>query len=172
MASGHRGSTLVRQACAGSRPSICPARATRLRQTSRCRPAGHAAMPDAMLHPEFETLAARDVRRLQERLWSEQWRYVRATSALYRAKLDRRLPAELDLDGLERLPFTDKEELRASQERCYPFGDYVACGEDRIVRLHRTSGTTGRPLQLANSRRDVAIVARIGGRAMFAAGVR
>jgi phenylacetate-CoA ligase len=41
-----------------------------------------------------------------------------------------------------------------------------------VVRLHRTSGTTGRPLQLANSRRDVAIIARIGGRAMFAAGAR
>ena len=129
-------------------------------------------MADAMLHPEFETLAAQDVRALQERLWCEQWRYVRATSAFYRAKLDRRLPAELALDALERLSFTDKEELRASQERAYPFGDYIACGEEQVVRLHRTSGTTGRPLQLGSSRRDVAIIARIGGRAMFAAGAR
>jgi phenylacetate-CoA ligase len=129
-------------------------------------------MPDAMLHPEFETLGARDVRALQDRLWSEQWRYVGATSAFYRAKLDRRLPEELILDALEQLPSTDKEELRASQERAYPFGDYVACGEDQVVRLHRTSGTTGRPLQLANSRRDVEVIARVGGRAMFAAGVR
>ena len=129
-------------------------------------------MPDAMLHPEFEVLGAQDVRTLQERLWSDQWRYVRTTSAFYRAKLDRRLPAELDLDAFERLPFTDKGELRESQERSYPFGDYVACNEDQVVRLHRTSGTTGRPLQLANSRRDVATIARIGGRAMFAAGAR
>lgn len=129
-------------------------------------------MADAMLHPEFETLVAQDVCALQERLWSEQWRYVRATSAFYRAKLDRRLPAELALDALERLSFTDKEELRASQERAYPFGDYIACGEKQVVRLHRTSGTTGRPLQLASSRRDVAIIARVGGRAMFAAGAR
>lgn len=129
-------------------------------------------MADAMLHPEFETLVAQDVCALQERLWSEQWRYVRATSAFYRAKLDRRLPAELALDALERLSFTDKEELRASQERAYPFGDYIACGEKQVVRLHRTSGTTGRPLQLASSRRDVATIARVGGRAMFAAGAR
>ncbi|HEX6112618.1 MAG TPA: AMP-binding protein, partial [Geminicoccaceae bacterium] len=129
-------------------------------------------MPDAMLHPEFEALGAKDVRTLQERLWSEQWPHVRATSLFYRAKLDRRLPAELALDALERLPFTDKEELRQSQERSYPFGDYIACGEDQVVRLHRTSGTTGRPLQLANSARDVALIARIGGRAMFAAGLR
>jgi len=129
-------------------------------------------MPDAMLHPEIETLAAQDVRTMQERLWSEQWRYVRATSAFYRARFDRRLPAELDLDALPQLPFTDKEELRQSQEQYHPFGDYIACGEDQVVRLHRTSGTTGRPLQLANSRRDVATIARIGGRAMFAAGAR
>ena len=129
-------------------------------------------MADAMLHPEFETLVAQDVCALQERLWSEQWRYVRATSAFYRARLDRRLPAELPLDALERLSFTDKEELRASQERAYPFGDYIACGEKQVVRLHRTSGTTGRPLQLASSRRDVATIARVGGRAMFAAGAR
>ena len=129
-------------------------------------------MADAMLHPEFETLVAQDVCALQERLWSEQWRYVRATSAFYRARLDRRLPADLPLDALERLSFTDKEELRASQERAYPFGDYIACGEKQVVRLHRTSGTTGRPLQLASSRRDVATIARVGGRAMFAAGAR
>jgi phenylacetate-CoA ligase len=129
-------------------------------------------MADPMLHPELETLAARDVRRLQERLWPEQWRYVRATSAFYQAKLDPRLPVQLDLDALEQLPFTDKEELRKSQERRYPFGDYVACREDQVVRLHRTSGTTGRPLQLANSRQDVLTIARVGGRAMFAAGVR
>jgi phenylacetate-CoA ligase len=129
-------------------------------------------MPDAMLHPEFEGLAPQDVRRIQERLWSDQWDHVRSTSAFYRARFDRHLPAELDLDALQQLAFTDKEELRCSQERSYPFGDYIACREDQVVRLHRTSGTTGRPLQLANSRRDVEVTARIGGRAMFAAGLR
>lgn len=129
-------------------------------------------MPDAMLDPEFEALPAQDVRAFQERLWPDQRRYVRAASAFYRAKLDRRLPAEIDLDALQQLPCTDKEGLRHSQERYYPFGDYIACKEDQVVRLHRTSGTTGRPLQLANSRRDVATIARIGGRAMFAAGAR
>ena len=129
-------------------------------------------MPDAMLHPEFEALPAQEVRAFQKRLWPDQWRYVGAASAFYRGKLDRRLPAELDLDALQQLPCTDKEELRQSQEQSYPFGDYIACQEQQVVRLHRTSGTTGRPLQLANSRRDVAAIARIGGRAMFAAGAR
>lgn len=129
-------------------------------------------MPDVMLDPALETLTPQEVRKIQDRLWSDQWRYVRSASAFYREKFDGRLPSELDLDALQELAFTDKEELRRSQERSYPFGHYVACPEDQVVRLHRTSGTTGRPLQLANSRRDVDLTARVGGRAMFAAGLR
>ena len=40
------------------------------------------------------------------------------------------------------------------------------------MRVHRTSGTTGRPLQLANSRKDLGIIAEIGGRSQFSAGLR
>ena len=129
-------------------------------------------MPDAMLHPEFETLSPAAVRAHQDRLWAEQWRHVRDHSAFYRAKYDGALPETLPLDALATLSFTEKNELRASQEAAWPFGDYVACGLGRIVRVHRTSGTTGRPLQLANSRRDVDLIARVGGRAQFCAGLR
>jgi phenylacetate-CoA ligase len=129
-------------------------------------------MPDAMLHPEFETLAPTAVRALQDRLWPAQWAHVRANSTFYRDKLGHGLPEALGLDALATLPFTEKDELRRSQERAYPFGDTLAAGEDRIVRLHRTSGTTGRSLQLAYSRADAALTARIGGRALFASGLR
>jgi hypothetical protein len=64
MASGHRGSTIPRQPCADSWPSICrayrsAARATRPTQTNDRRRTGITAMADAMLHPEFETLGRR-----------------------------------------------------------------------------------------------------------------
>ena len=129
-------------------------------------------VPDQMLDVSVETLASDAVHVLQERLWHEQRDFVRARSAFYRRKLGPSLPVTLGLDALQDLPFTDKDELRASQEACQPFGDYVACDLDRIVRVHRTSGTTGRPLQLANSARDVRLIARVGGRAQFAAGLR
>ena len=79
---------------------------------------------------------------------------------------------DVTLDGLQALPLTDKEEIRLSQEAAPPFGDHVACAPDRIVRIHRTSGTTGRSLIVAFSQRDVDVVTRLGGRAMFCAGAR
>jgi phenylacetate-CoA ligase len=129
-------------------------------------------MADPMLHPEFETLSAAAVRRLQEDSWRNQWERVRTTSAFYQLKF-RAVPAQpLTLDALALLPFTDKDELRKSQEDSYPLGNYVACRLDEVIRVHRTSGTTGKPLQLANSRRDVDLIARVGGRSQFAAGLR
>ncbi|RIY02803.1 phenylacetate--CoA ligase family protein [Aureimonas flava] len=129
-------------------------------------------MPDAMLHPEFETLTPEATRRVQDDKWARQWAYVLAASDFYRDALRGVSGKAVTLDGIAELPFTGKDELRLSQERLSPFGDHIACGADRVVRVHRTSGTTGRALQVANSRRDVDTIARIGGRSQFCAGLR
>ena len=125
-----------------------------------------------LLHPEFETLPEKEIRGLQDKLWEQQWGYVRSTSAFYKEKLGVADDRNITLHDLEALPFTEKEEVRRSQEESYPFGTYIACGNEKVVRVHRTSGTTGRPLQLANSRRDVDLIAVVGGRAQFSAGLR
>lgn len=129
-------------------------------------------MQAEMLHPEFETLSSGAIREHQDRLWERQWDHVRYNSAFYRRKLGSQAEQIFGLDSLEALPFTEKDELRRSQENNYPFGDYIACDSDRVVRVHRTSGTTGRPLQLANSRRDVELISLVGGRSQFSAGLR
>ena len=128
-------------------------------------------MTDAMLHPDFETLSSSEVSEMQNKLWAAQWPYVR-TSPFYRNKLNGASSGDIVLDRLGELPFTEKDDLRKSQEISYPFGDYVRCREDQVVRLHRNSGTTGRPLNLANTQKDVDLIAKIGGRALFAAGLR
>jgi phenylacetate-CoA ligase len=129
--------------------------------------------PSAVYFDEqFETLPLADVRVLQDRLWSAQWNHVRSMSPFYRDKLAHLTAREVTLDSLEELPFTEKDELRVSQEAASPFGNYVACGEESVARLHRTSGTTGKPLILANSARDAQWVARAGARSMWAAGLR
>lgn len=120
----------------------------------------------------FETLAVADIRKLQETLWQEQWKYLGQSSAFYRQKFEDILAKDVTLDGIQGLPFTEKDDLRVSQEISYPTGEYVACAEKDIARLHRTSGTTGRPLILANSRRDALDVAKVGARSMWAAGLR
>lgn len=129
-------------------------------------------MADPLLHPDVETLSPAEHAAAQARAWPTQWAHVRTHSAFYARKLPGRMPEHLPLDALDTLPFTDKDELRDSQATAHPFGDYAACPETAIVRLHRTSGTTGRALQLANTAADVAWIARIGGRAMFASGLR
>ncbi|WP_144107419.1 phenylacetate--CoA ligase family protein [Paraburkholderia sp. BCC1886] len=128
--------------------------------------------PAVYFDEEFETLPLPKVRRVQDELWSTQWDYVRSMSAFYRTKLSHWIDREITLDSLVDLPFTEKDELRISQENDSPFGDYAACGEASVARLHRTSGTTGRPLILANSRRDAQWVAQAGARSMWAAGLR
>ncbi|MDR1970495.1 MAG: phenylacetate--CoA ligase [Treponema sp.] len=50
----------------------------------------------------------------------------------------------------EKLPFTGKEELREA----YPLG-LLAAGEEQVVRIHSSSGTTGTPVIIPYTRKDV-----------------
>lgn len=54
------------------------------------------------------------------------------------------------LDDLRRIPFTVKDDLRAY----YPF-DLLAVPKEEILRLHTSTGTTGRPTLTAYTRRDL-----------------
>lgn len=127
---------------------------------------------DTHFHPDIETLSARDMGILQARKWERQREYMASASVFYRNKLGAALQRKLTLDRLQDLPLTDKEELRASQEADYPYGDYLACTPEKVTRIHRTSGTTGRALILANSARDAEIIAQQGARGMWASGLR
>ncbi len=120
-----------------------------------------------MLHPDIETLGAAALRTLQEECLRDQWAYLRARSAFYTD-----LPEQISLDALQAVPFTDKEDLRASQASAPPFGTYVAARDDEIIRLHRTSGMSGRGMNLGYTARDAAITAAAGARGMRAAGLR
>jgi phenylacetate-CoA ligase len=52
-----------------------------------------------------------------------------------------------DWEAFRRLPFTTKTELVTDQEAVPPFGSDLTYPLDRYVRLHQTSGTTGRPIR-------------------------
>ncbi len=129
-------------------------------------------MAELMLHPHIETIQPADLRAYQERLWRTQWSFVRSRSALYRNKLGSLVQRDFDLDTLQDLPLTTKDELKDAQTRSWPFGDHVACEPEQIIRIHRTSGTTGRPMVIAYSAKDAAIVARLGGRGYTTSGLR
>jgi phenylacetate-CoA ligase len=70
------------------------------------------------------------------------------------------------LDDLRRLPFTTSADLRAG----YPYG-MLAVDRAQPVRLHTSSGTTGKPKALLFSRRDVHNAAELIARSLVMAGV-
>ena len=76
-----------------------------------------------------------------------------------------------DIAGLEAISFTDKEMLRANQRIYPPFGSYLATSLENVIRLHRTSGTTGHAMNLALSAADTQLQAHIAGRSQAAAGL-
>jgi len=71
------------------------------------------------------------------------------------------------LDDLARFPFTTKEDLRAN----YPFGLF-AVPREQVVRIHASSGTTGRPTVVGYTRQDVETWAELVARSIEAAGGR
>ncbi|MGW1341745.1 phenylacetate--CoA ligase PaaK [Kribbella sp. NPDC002412] len=88
----------------------------------------------------------------------------------YRAALDGVgfAPGDLrSLEDLSRLPFTAKADLREN----YPFGMF-AVPRSEVVRVHASSGTTGRPTVVGYTRRDLDNWADLMARSIRAAGGR
>jgi phenylacetate-CoA ligase len=105
----------------------------------------------------LERMPRPDLERHQLDKLREQLAYVRERSPFYRRKLEAAgvAPAEIrSLEDLRRLPFTEKDELRESQERCPPWGDFACITPKDAVRVFQTSGTTGRPVRVMLSRKD------------------
>jgi phenylacetate-CoA ligase len=77
-------------------------------------------------------------------------------------------PSDLkQLSDLERFPFTTKAELREN----YPFGMFAAPMND-IVRVHASSGTTGKPTVVGYTKKDIGMWAAVMARSLRAAGVK
>jgi phenylacetate-CoA ligase len=111
-----------------------------------------------------------EAERVSRRRLAEQLRYVRTASAFYRRKLGD--GPDVSAEDFAALPFTTKDELRKAQAADPPFGEIRAASQTAIVRLHVTSGTSGRPLAIGFTRADHELSCEIGARAYFAAGVR
>lgn len=75
-------------------------------------------------------------------------------------------------DDLLAVPPTDKTDIRASLAAHPPLGAHVGVPLDEVVQIQATSGTTGTPSYLALTRADVETWARLGARALTAAGIR
>jgi phenylacetate-CoA ligase len=75
------------------------------------------------------------------------------SNRFYREKLFQRSPSVTvdNMDDLMRLPFTTKQDLVADQEKYPLFGSNLTYPLRDYIRLHQTSGTTGRPLKILDT---------------------
>jgi phenylacetate-CoA ligase len=88
---------------------------------------------------------------------------------LFRKRMDERglKPDHIQsLDDMKRLPFTVKTDLRDT----YPFGLFASPMKD-IVRLHASSGTTGKPIVVAYTQEDINVWTNVMVRSLAACGV-
>lgn len=120
-------------------------------------------------NPEFETLPRDQLEQLQVKRLRELVARVSATVPFYKRKLaDTKVSSDdiQSLDDLKRLPFTEKSDLRDN----YPFGMFTV-PLDQVVRIHASSGTTGKPTVSGYTRADVDLWAEVMARTVTSAGV-
>ena len=124
---------------------------------------------------EIETLAPAGTKRLEDDRLCEQIAYVYASSAYYRATLDDagvRADDIRHIEDLAQIPFMEKSEVAASQADGTLIGVNQCAPLDRIVRIQATGGTTGQPIRIGLTRRDIDDYGEMGARALWAMGCR
>lgn len=125
--------------------------------------------PSGLLDP-IEIASIDEIRALQlERMqWSLQHAYDNVP--MYRNRFDEVgvHPTDLkSLSDLGKFPFTVKQDLRDN----YPFGMF-AVPQEKIVRIHASSGTTGKPTVVGYTQADIDMWANMVARSMRASGTR
>ena len=129
-----------------------------------------------MFDPEVETRPWRDQVALDEALYRKQVSYLLARSSFYQDKLRtagfHTEDAVGGLDKIAKLPFTEKDEIRASCSADHPIGTHLAVPMDRIVRIFSTSGTTGTPSYIPLTAQDLDNWVVTSARSYSASGIR
>jgi phenylacetate-CoA ligase len=118
----------------------------------------------------IEKASVDELRALQLKRLKETLHHAYANSPAYRSKFDAAGVHPDDchnLADLARFPFTTKADLRAA----YPFG-MLAVPRERCVRIHASSGTTGKPTVVGYTQRDIDTWSLVMARSIRAAGAQ
>ncbi len=121
-------------------------------------------------NPPAETMPRGELEALQLARLQDVVRRVYERVPFYRAAFDRagvRPDQVRSFDDIRRLPMTRKVDLRDH----YPFGLF-AVSMDQVVRVHASSGTTGRPTVVGYTRADLRVWAEVCARSLAASGAR
>jgi phenylacetate-CoA ligase len=120
-----------------------------------------ASAMDFLPIPQLRELQLRRLRAVTTRAYEHV--------ALFRKRMDERgiTPADLkSVEDVRHLPFTEKSDLRDT----YPFGLFASPMQE-IVRVHASSGTTGKPTVVAYTREDVDVWTQVMVRSFAACGL-
>ncbi|TYL37739.1 phenylacetate--CoA ligase [Natronococcus pandeyae] len=110
-----------------------------------------------------------ELRELQSERLRDTVEYAYENVAFYRERLDEAgiLPDDIGrIDDVEQLPFTTKEDFRDE----YPDGLF-AVDDDELLRIHASSGTTGKPKIVGYTEADLELWNEVMARSMVAAGI-
>ncbi|MEU5849716.1 phenylacetate--CoA ligase family protein [Saccharopolyspora shandongensis] len=134
-------------------------------------------MPDQPFwNPKTELMPREDLRALQLVKLRRVAEWAQARSPHYRRAFAEagfhpdQLRSWADID---RIPFLSRAEWMASQDATPPYGDLPVTGPENAIRMHTTSGTSGKtPLRALDSRKDWSWAAEMWCYALWGAGVR
>ena len=117
----------------------------------------------------IECMDREEMRKLQSIRLRRVVEHAYHNSPFYRKKMQEMgvTPEDIQsIDDITKLPFTVKQDLRDN----YPFG-LMAVPMSEIVRLHASSGTTGKPIVVGYTRKDLGIWAEVVARCLTAYGL-
>ena len=123
---------------------------------------------DKYYQPEIETAPVEDIKKIQLERLQEQVKHVYANVPYYRDKMDKAgvKPEDIkELADIAKLPFNYKQDLRDT----YPYGMFAVPMKE-VVRLHASSGTTGKQVVAGYTEGDLEIWSESVARALTAAG--
>jgi phenylacetate-CoA ligase len=130
----------------------------------------------SLTEPDIEAAPWEGQEAADDAPYRRQIAYLFERSRFYRDKLARAGFASADSVGgladIARLPFTEKDELRASASADEPFGAHLTAAREEIARIYSTSGTTGAPSYIPLAASDVEAWVRTSARSYGASGVK
>ncbi|MDK2879757.1 MAG: phenylacetate-CoA ligase [Thermoanaerobacteraceae bacterium] len=123
-----------------------------------------------MLWSKDEALCRKEIESIQLERLKYIVNYAYEKVPFYRQAFDRINLSPRDINSLkdiEKIPFTTKDDLRDN----YPYGMFAVPMKD-VVRIHASSGTTGRPTVVGYTRKDLDTWSELVARMAFMAGAR
>lgn len=118
---------------------------------------------------EIECMPRNEMRELQSKQLCQLVERLYAVSPFYQNRMDEKgvKPTNIkSIDDISKLPFTYKQDLRDN----YPFGMFAVPMKE-IVRVHASSGTTGKPTTVGYTKKDINVWKEVVARSFSMCGV-